>query len=307
MKRFSSLILTALLILSLIPCSVFAAEKTITSGIDLPYINNDSFGKGYEWDNLDQVLKLNGINLDTQDQFGIKLPSNSTIELNGDNYIKASAFAIYCLGAVTFTGNGTLTVTAAEHGIACFNTLSNDNLIFRSGKITVNGAKNGIYAENTPIIFSGAEVNVKSAEKAISGYDVKFVSGTVTLEAPIVAKGTVTVSNANLSISANSPAITAKNITFTDVDVSVGQTPSALNKSEDYNAEHAIKTVATKKENKKGYLFGGKLPAFVDYIAIALIIVTVASVIVVPYIIKRKKTLALIAQSETIKSKKSKK
>jgi hypothetical protein len=48
-------------------------------------------------------------------------------------------------------------------------------------------------------------------------------------------------------------------------------------------------------------LFGGKLPAFVDYIVFALIAIAAAAVIAVPIIIKKKKTAKLIEQSKVYK------
>ena len=311
MKRFLSLILVLLVTLSALPMTVGAANTTVKNQIDLPLTDSDDFGSGYEWDNLDCVLKLNGIRLDTTDEFGIKLPAGSTIELTGNNYVKASTYAIYALGALTFTGKGSLTLVSAENGITCFTTLSTDNLVFRSGEISISGAKNGIYSENTPILFSGTKININASENAIFGKDIKFVSGDITLSERIYAKGSVTVSNTELSVSSKSSAIKAgKDIAFADVKILAGNSLSSVAAADSYNGENAIKTVGTKKVSKNGFLFGGKLPAFVDYIVIAVIALALVAVIIVPIIIKRKKTLALIKQSETARAtsgKKSKK
>ena len=117
MKRFLSAILTVFLILSVSPVAVGAEGGTVKNRIDLPYIGENTFGNGYEWDNLNYVLKLNNLKLETSDQFGIKLPAGSTVELSGESYVKATSYAIYCLGGVTFTGKGSLTLVSGEHGI----------------------------------------------------------------------------------------------------------------------------------------------------------------------------------------------
>lgn len=307
MKRFFSLFLTLLLILSLAPISVFAATPTLTSKIDLPYINDNVFGLGYEWDNLYCTLKLKGINLETSEQFGIKLPTDSTIELNGDNYIKASKYALYCLGSITFTGTGTLTLVA-ETGIACFQTVVRDNITFRSGNITINANSQGIYSEHSPIIFSGAHITVNAGESSIYGRDIKFVAGSATLNAPIISKSTVTISNSDVSINANKSAISSANkVTFTDVTLSVGANASTLAEAKDYNGEYAIKTVGNKKSTSKSFLFGEGVPAFVDYLVITAVILGLTAIITVPIIINRKKTKKLIEMSELNKSKKTKK
>ncbi len=283
-----------------------AASTQITNSIDLPIINNDTFGSGYSWDNLNCILTLNGINLSTADSFGIKLPAGSTVRLNGKNTIKASAYGIQCLGAVTFTGEGTLTIISSEVGILCASSQEKNNVFFRSGEISIGNAKQGIYSENSPIIFSGAKVNISASENAVFGKDIKFVSGEITLSEKIQAKGTVTVSNVSLSVSSKSTAIKAeKGISFSDVAISTGYNLSTLNSADSYNGENAIKTVGTKKVTKNGFLFGGKLPAFVDYIVISLLGVCTLTVIIVPIIIKKKKTAKLIAESNAEKAKKN--
>ena len=290
--------------------AVFAANPILTSKIDLPSINDNKFGAGYEWDNLLCTLTLDGINLQTTDQFGFRLPADSTVELKGDNYIKASKYAIYCLGAVTFTGSGTLTLVA-ETGITCFRLDTTDirgSVTFRSGNIIVNATSTGISSEHLPIVFSGAQVTVNAVESSVYGRDIKFVAGSASLNAPIASKSTVTISNSNVTVNASSSAISAVNgVTFTDVTLSVGASSSSLAEANSYNGENAIKTVGNKKTTSKSFLFGENVPTFVDYLVIALVVLGLAAIIVVPIIINRKKTKKLIEMSELNKNKKSKK
>ena len=308
MKRFFTLILTVILLLIPTSLTVHGAKGTLSKSIDLPLINDDSFGDGYEWDNLDCVLKLNGINLNTADLFGIKLPAGSTVELSGDNYIKASKHAIYCLGEITFTGKGSLTLVAEDTGISCFTTLVSDSIVFRGGNITVNGTKNGIYSESAPIVFSGSTVTVNATDHSVYGRDIKFVSGDASLNGGVYAKGTLTVSNANLSVSSSSSALTAVNgITLTDVTLSVGATLSSLNSAQSYNGESAIKTAGTRKIYTPSFLFGDGVSIAVDYLIIALVTLGLTAIIVVPIIINRKKTAELIKTSSINKKTKTQK
>ena len=109
-------------------------------------------------------------------------------------------------------------------------------------------------------------------------------------------------------VTSSSKAIDAAlGITFTDVEMSVGDTLSSVSGASEYGGQKAIKTVAARDDSTKGFLFGGKLPAFVDYIVLTLIILCSAAVIIVPIIIKRKKTAKLIAEFEASRKKKTKK
>ena len=308
MKKFFTLLLAILMLITVFQIPVAASGSTITNCIDLPFKNDDDSGSGYSWDNLKCILTLDGINLDTTDVYGIKLPAGSKIKINGDNYIKAGSFAIFCLGDLTIEGKGSLTLSCAENGITCYTTYSTDKLTFVSGKITINDAKNGIYSENTPIIFSGANVTVNATNKSVFGKEIKFMAGSFTAQGQIYSKNSVSISNANLNVTANDGAIvSSRPVNFTDVDVSVGENASSLTSAQSYNGEKAIKTVGTKKDTKNGFLFGGKLPAFVDYITIAVIALAASAVIVVPIIIKRKKTAELIKTSSINKKTKTKK
>ncbi len=305
-KKIISFLLVLLFLCSAIPYTAFAASSTLSSSIDLPAINEHDFGSGYEWDNRKCILTLNGLNLDTDDALGIKLPSGSTIILEGDNRIKASLYGIQCLGALTIKGDGTLTVTASEIGIFASSTQENHSITFREGSMSIKGAKNGIYSENAEIVFSGAAVKINASECSVFGKNIKAVSGSLEFTEKIKAKGTLSVSNTNLSVKSSDKAIEAERVYTKDVSISVGQSLSSLKKADEYNGEKAIKTIGTKKESKKGFLFGGKLPAFVDYLVIILVAVAAVSVIIVPIIIKRKKTAALIAKSEAQNKKKKK-
>ena len=137
-KKILSILLVITAIIMMLPIASSAAAVTKT--VDLTGLNNDTFGSGYMWDNLDCILTLDSIDLGTTDPIGIKLPANSTVILNGDNKINAGAYGILCLGAVTFKGNGTLTINASLCGISGMSAKEKDIVVFRSGTININNS-----------------------------------------------------------------------------------------------------------------------------------------------------------------------
>ena len=305
-KKLLSILAVVLTVVLMLPVTSSAAP--IAKGINLTSLNNDVFGQGYSWDNLELILTLDSLDLNTSDATGILLPAGSTIILNGNSKITAASYGIQCLGALTVKGEGTLTVAAAVNGISGVSSQQKHSVVFRSGTVNVNGAKYGIYTENSELVFSGSTVNIKATEAAVFGKNIKMVSGSLNFEGKIKAKGSLSVSNTKLSVTSSDKALEAAlGVTFTDVDISAGDTLSSVDNVTEYNGQKAIKTIATKDDSKKGFLFGGKLPAFVDYIVLSVIILGLAAVIVVPIIIKRKKTAKLVAEFEAAKKKTNKK
>ncbi len=306
-KKILSLCLVVLMLILAIPISISAANNSVSKSIDLISLDQSTIGNGYEWDNRKSVLTLDNLNLSTADDFGINLPAGSTIILNGSNSIKTSKYGIYCLGALTIKGSGSLTIDAPQIGISGVSTKEKHQIVLRSGSITIKGASTGIYAEKSELVFSGANIKINAAESSISGKNIKIVSGNFDLSGKIKASGSLNISNTNINISSTDKAIdAARGVNFIDVSLSAGENLSSLSSVGEYKGEKAIKTVSTKKATKNGFLFGGKLPAFVDYIVISLTVIAVAAVIVIPIVIKRKKTAALIAKSEAQKLKKKK-
>jgi len=299
MKKTFSLLLVILTVASLFPTTVFAANAKITATLDMAELNEHANGSGYSWDNNELIFEMDGLSLITSDDFGIKLPGGSTVVLKGDNQITATRYGIHSFGSLTFTGNGTLTITVSDIGIRSAGSLDRENVIFRSGKVIINGASTGILVDRAKTVFSGGNVDINAKVNSIYGNDIQFAGGNLSFVAPVKAKGSVEITAANLTVSAQSPAIVAdKGITTEKVAVSSGSSLDTLVKTEAYNGENAVKLVSTAKVVKKGMLFGGKLSAFVDYIAFALVIIAVAAVIAVPLIIKKRRTDKLIAKSK---------
>ena len=297
MKRSLTVIILIALLISVFPFTASAASP-VTSSLDMAMLNQHTSGAGYDWNNSDFVFTMKGLNLSTSDDYGIKLPYGSTVVIEGNNTITAGRYGIQSFGNLTFIGSGTLTINVSDIGIRALTTEDRDNVIFRSGKIIIN-ARTGIMSDTGKTVFSGSEIKVTSTVNSVYGANISFVGGSLELTAPVKAKGTVEIKAVNLTVSADAPAITAdKGITLSEVKTEVGSALGSLQSADGYNSENAVKFVSTAKVVKHGMLFGGKLPAFVDYIVFTMIILAATAVIIVPIIIKRKKTEALIKQSK---------
>lgn len=306
-KRVIATLLLAVTIFTCFNVSVFAKNKEITTCLDVSKLNMNTEGSGYEWDNLEHVFKMNNMSIKTTDTYGIRLPADSTVEIHGNNFITTSSFGIHCLTSLNFVGDGTLTITAPTAGIFCASTSEKDNVRFRDGKIIIKGASNGIYSENAKLSFTGADVEVTASSTAIFGKNMQWVSGNLTLNGGIYSKGYVEISATNMTVISNESAIKAeKGITIFGEKIFTGDSADSLAEKDAYKGERCIKLVSTVKKTSKSLLFGGKVPAFVDYIIFTVLILAVAAVIAVPLIIKYKKTAKLVALSQENKKSKTK-
>ena len=115
-------------IMILMPFTV--SSQTVTTTIDCANATTDINGNGYRWDLSNKILALDGIDLRTSQMMGIELPPNSTITLQGDNYIEGASRAILFNigsteqdpgGTLTIKGDGTLTLNSTNTPSAIFN------------------------------------------------------------------------------------------------------------------------------------------------------------------------------------------
>ena len=151
-------------IMILMPFTV--SSQTVTTTIDCANATTDINGNGYRWDLSNKILALDGIDLRTSQMMGIELPPNSTITLQGDNYIEGASRAIlfnigskdqdsvsvvtsaYPGGTLTIKGDGTLTLNSTNTPSAIFNagtsTIKNKAiLVIESSTVITNGLSVG--------------------------------------------------------------------------------------------------------------------------------------------------------------------
>ena len=305
-RKITALTLVILIITALIPVTANAAE-TLSSTLDIASINQNTSGPGYDWQNIDGILTLNNLTIDTESVYGLTLPADATVILNGDNYIKASEYAIRCVTSVTFEGNGSLTLISGNTGIISVSALENDTLRLRSGKINITAPNYGIYTENTMISFAGADVTISSDNFAVRGRNIQMTSGTIDITGKISASDDLTITGVDLTASAPESVLSAGHaLKISGVKISAGPSADALADADAYNGENAVKFISTVSNAKTSILFGDNVPSWVDGIIFTLLILAAAAVIAVPLYIKQKKTQKLIAEHERIKKERDK-
>ena len=155
-RRCLSLILTlVLVVLSLglaMPEKVSAAE-VVTSTVNIATANKNKRGPGYDWQNRFDILTLNGLNIDTEDNYGLRLPKNCTVVLEGTNVIKAAKYGVSCSGTVVFKGSGKLIVEAGEIGFYLISQDNTQKIRLVDGKYEIKAGTYGIYSDASDFSF----------------------------------------------------------------------------------------------------------------------------------------------------------
>ena len=306
-KLLSALLIVTLTLVAVISITptAFAAERSpITQTVNLANITKNARGDGFEWANLTNTLTLDNLNINTADEFGMKLPKEATVILKGNNTITAASIGLSSLGQITFEGNGTLTIVAGDVGIDLVGTNFSNLARFSDGKITVTAGTTAIRSENVEIDLYGSNVTLNvtgdSADrKAIDGRTVALNGGTVTANASIYASNSLTVTATNATVTAPSSALECPNgIKMNKVSISAGDSADALSVKDSYNGEKAIALKSTATNKKVSILFGGNVPKAIDYVVFIVIAAATATLIILPIYLKKKKTEKLIAEYE---------
>ena len=116
MKRVLSIIIALITVTSLFTIALPVSAKSVhKSTINFIGINRNQSGSGYNWDNYHNVLTLDGLNIKTTDDYGLKIQDGSTVVLKGDNYIEAKKAAIYIEAKVVFKGPLFFIISILQH------------------------------------------------------------------------------------------------------------------------------------------------------------------------------------------------
>ena len=276
-------LLIAVLTLSCLLSPAYAAGETITKTVNIAAANKNESGPGYNWANRYDVLTLSGLRIETDDPYGLRLPKNCKVILEGDNYIKASKYGISLSGTVDFKGSGTLTVEAGEIGFYLISQDKTQKIRLIEGSYTITAGKWGIYSDAADFSFIGDSMTVNMTDPsapAIAGRCVNLLGGTFTSNAPVEASQALLVNGVTLDIAANSPALSAKNLEIKNIELSNGG---------DYNGENAISAKGLAKFHATSVLLGESVPGWVDYLLLLAALAVVAALIVFPSLRKKKK------------------
>lgn len=291
-KRFLICTFAALLALlaALLSLGISASDDgVLRETVDLSRPKKDVVGEGYVWQNIGETLKLSGLELHTDDDYGIRLVKGATVELSGKNYISAKKAAIACQGSVTFTGDGSLTLVS-EDGIMSYSTENSTVITVRSGSITIEAQSCGIRCESGGITLSGGVTDISSAGTALSARTAKLADCTLTANAPIYTSGTIRITAAALDISsASGVALNADGGIITE---KVDMTADGRSVDE-YNGQAHITTVSNAYRGGTSAILGEGYPRYADVIIAVLAVLLLAALVATPLLRHRAKTAAL--------------
>ncbi len=315
---FLSILLTAVMLLSsLVALPVSASqttmkadetEKTSDNGViletvNLVYVNKNKRGAGYYWDNINDTLTLTNATIDTTDNYGLRLPADCTLVLEGNNTIRASGCALALEGNLTVRGKGSLTLHSDGYGINASAFDMNKKLTFKEGTVTINSAGDGIYSENAVVTQNEkAKLEINSSAYAINARQVKLLGGSFKANSSVFAMD-IKISDIKLSIASNSPAFIIdgaseeapfENIRFTDVKLTAGDAEGDSQSTETYSGQKYVSAAPHKKYTKASlaleWITGKEIAGtgYIDFVLIGVGVLILAAFIATPYILNRR-------------------
>ena len=286
--RTTCLILTAiLLLLPTFVCAIPQADAAdvITEPVNLTNPRKNMYGSGYKWMNLENTLTLSGLRIETDGEYGMRIPSDATVILEGDNYISAESFALGCPGNVTFKGNGSLTLIARDTGLYFYSTDDATTVRVLGGSYYISSGDVGIraLAGTLSVIDGKFEIDALNGDGyAINGRNVKLHGGKIKANNTITALN-LEIRDADITVHAPKAAFFAtKKLTFHDVSYKVGDTEASLKKADAYNGENCVALTSAADILGESVLFGESVPMFVDILTVVLLAALVAMGIGLP-------------------------
>lgn len=292
--------ISLLMLFSFVPAA-FAAGK-ITSCVDLSHVRKNEHGDGWVWDNINDILTLTDLHIETADDYGLRLPEVCTIVLNGDNYISAKAAAITFSGSAEIKGSGSLTLVGGETGIWNYSQLTSDSVRFLEGKYSITAGSDGMKSQTAALMLVGGTFDIDAhGGNAISGRTVRLMQTKLTAKGSIYASYDLTLRDADVTVEADKSALMVGDsgkLTLADVILSAGETAKTASPAKEYSGEKAIVTKADGNRLGESAIFGKNCPKFVDYIVILAAVCAVSAVIIVPILIKKKKSAEALKRSE---------
>ena len=298
-NKLAKLISTVLSVITLLTVVAFVvpqpaqAAEVIESTVNIAVATQHQRGYGYFWDNINDTLTLSGVNINTTDDFGLKLPKTATVILEGDNYIKAARYGISCAGNVVFKGNGSLTIDAGDIGIYITSQDKTQKIRIVSGKYTIKAGKYGVYSEEADFSFVDGSFSITTVaqdSKAILGRCVNLLGGKFNANAPVESSAELVVDHINLSIEASTSAPVSRKLEIKNVKLE--------NIDGEYNGESKIIAKAIKIYAHRSIIFGDSVPGFVDYIVLVLVLSAIVTAISIPALRKKKKAALLYKRLE---------
>ncbi len=278
----SALLVALIFVFQLLPLPT--AARTITETLNLVNVTQNEEGDGYRWANRTDVLTLNGLRLETESDYGLRLPQNCTVVLKGTNYIKAGKYALTCAGNVSFKGSGTLILDAGEIGIFIYTEIDTHKIRLLNGNYEITAGKYGVYSAHADFSFVDGEMDIEVADPegaAILGRSVNLVGGEFEADNSVEATHELVVKGIDIDIESTRAALSAKTLKIEDISVT------------DYNGENEIEAKSTEKRDRRSAIFGDDVPGYVDVLLLIGAVAVIGLLVVVPVLRRRKKTKAL--------------
>ena len=305
MKKILSFILSAVLVTVIF--SLCPSAKTVhKNSISLLEVRANVSGAGYNWNNYDDVLTIDGLNIDTTDEYGLKIMDGATVVIKGNNYIKASKAAIFIQGKVVFKGNGTLTLIGEENGIYCSSNDKTDVLSIVGGNYKITSGEAGIISDFHKVAISGSNLKIDTS----SGIAIEAQQLTTGAKTVIRANGSLIgvkrllIEGSSLTIETSDKALISDTpISFSKLTIKAGSSLSGLDKVESYNGEKCIKTTSTFDNSLKSIIFGDNVSIAADIILLIAVIGAVVAATVVPVVLKKNKAKKVIAARDEARRK----
>lgn len=270
------------------PTMTEAASDVITSTVNIATADKNQSGSGYYWANRYDILTLTDLHIETEDAYGLRLPKNCTVELKGDNYIKAGKFGISCSGTVVFKGDGSLTIDAGEIGIYIITQDSTQKIRLLDGDYEINAGNYGVYSDAGDFSFVDGELEISVSgddSNAIYGRCVNILGGDFSANAPVYTTHELVVDGVDIEINASSAALVSKNLEVKNISV-------------EYNGENSINAKSTASKARDSILFGDSVPGWVDYILLAVFAIGIGAAIFFPALRRKKKAEELYKRLE---------
>ncbi len=280
------LLMSALLTVSIFTGTYVNAATTLTEGVSILNPRQNIHGVGYEWDNPHDTLTLTNLSIDTDNEFGLKVPDNATVILVGVNRIKASRAALYIGGRVTIKGSGTLILDGGEYGIYCNSSDRRSKLSMIAGKYEITAGKSGFYSAVEKISLSGkSEIKVSGLSDSFDVTSLEITNGArVSAKGQIKASTDCLISAADVEVTADRQAIVSPSLTIERVSVDAGD-----GHDPEYAAQTSIKTVSEWKYVRTSVIFGESVPAYVDLLAALGSVALAALAIILPVLIRKRR------------------
>ncbi|MCQ2455891.1 MAG: carbohydrate-binding domain-containing protein [Clostridia bacterium] len=290
MKKVLCLFITAIITLSL--CLTVSAVYEGT--VNLAKADRNLSGDGYYWSNTEDTLTLEGLDIVTGDDFGMKIPAGARVIVNGTNRIKAGKYGIGCPGNAIFEGDGKLIIEAADGGIYSYSTNANHKILFTGGTYEIT-AGTGILADCADVSLTGGTFAINSADYAVSAATVSVTGGSVGTGSSLHASHLLVIDRAEIEVTSPLGALLSDNLLeIRNVKLMAGDSLDSLEEKEFYEGEMTVRTKPLKMGVRRSVLFGDEYPITLDYALLAAAIVLIVCAVVLPILRKKRKTKKML-------------